>query len=393
MVKRLKIALIYNYNESWIGGTYYIVNIIRLLNNLSFYQKPIVYLIFDNDKELELIKSINYPYLKLKSKYIDLYSLKGLNELTFFEKVVNKFSSKIFNKHLFTSKSWVKQIDVLFPSDFDPIYDQVRNKVFWIPDFQNKYLKDFFDEIELREREVWCEKISNQKHLFLSSFSSFNDFEKFYPNKTIQKYVYSFVSIQPDFNLLGLDELKNKYKIGNSRFFFVANQFWQHKNHINVLKAINYLKQKSLLNFDVYFSGKQSDYRNKNYFNDILSYVHDYNLTDNVFFLGFIDRNDQLSFMKHSISVIQPSLFEGWSTVIEDAKMLNKIVVCSNINVHKEQLKNQAYYFDPYDYVNLAEHLQKLNLNSEIEIDYNYLKSINQTSKQLFKTLAEISRG
>ena len=33
---------------------------------------------------------------------------------------------------------------------------------------------------------------------------------------------------------------------------------------------------------------------------------------------------DQLRLMKESLGVIQPSLFEGWSTVIEDAKALNK---------------------------------------------------------------------
>ena len=38
--------------------------------------------------------------------------------------------------------------------------------------------------------------------------------------------------------------------------------------------------------------------------------------------LGFISRQDQLSLMRDAIAVIQPSLFEGWSTVVEDCKAI-----------------------------------------------------------------------
>ncbi len=39
-------------------------------------------------------------------------------------------------------------------------------------------------------------------------------------------------------------------------------------------------------------------------------------------FLGFIDRGEQLQLMKNSIAIVQPSLFEGWSTVVEDTKAM-----------------------------------------------------------------------
>jgi len=53
--------------------------------------------------------------------------------------------------------------------------------------------------------------------------------------------------------------------------------------------------------------------------------------------------------------VIQPSLFEGWSTVIEDARALGRPVIASDIPVHREQLGDTARYFIPRDPASLAE--------------------------------------
>ena len=63
--------------------------------------------------------------------------------------------------------------------------------------------------------------------------------------------------------------------------------------------------------------------------------------------MGVIPREHQLGLMKHSLAVIQPSKFEGWSTVVEDAKSLQKQILLSNIPVHVEQMGDSAYYFEP----------------------------------------------
>jgi len=58
--------------------------------------------------------------------------------------------------------------------------------------------------------------------------------------------------------------------------------------------------------------------------------------------------------MKHSQAVIQPSLFEGWSTVIEDAMSLQVPVIASNIPVNIEQLGEKGKYFNPHNEDELA---------------------------------------
>lgn len=50
--------------------------------------------------------------------------------------------------------------------------------------------------------------------------------------------------------------------------------------------------------------------------------------------------------MRHAVSIINPSFFEGWSTTVEEAKSLGKNLILSNIGVHKEQAAPGARYFN-----------------------------------------------
>jgi len=88
--------------------------------------------------------------------------------------------------------------------------------------------------------------------------------------------------------------------------------------------------------------------------------MRDNKLEDNLNILGFIDREDQLILMRESIAVIQPSRFEGWSTVVEDAKALGKHLIVSNIKVHLEQLSDNCSFFDPLKENELGNHIQNL---------------------------------
>jgi len=99
------------------------------------------------------------------------------------------------------------------------------------------------------------------------------------------------------------------------------------------------------------------------------NYVLQNNIQDNVRFLGFIDRIDQLALMKHSQAIIQPSLFEGWSTVVEDVKAMNQSLILSDIRVHREQIIRNVVFFEPENTVQLAKILENYKPKSEIS-DY-----------------------
>jgi hypothetical protein len=58
---------------------------------------------------------------------------------------------------------------------------------------------------------------------------------------------------------------------------------------------------------------------------------------------------------RRAAAVIQPSLFEGWSALVEDARTLGKRIYVSDIPVHREQQPTDGVFFHPDRPEELAE--------------------------------------
>jgi glycosyltransferase involved in cell wall biosynthesis len=128
------------------------------------------------------------------------------------------------------------------------------------------------------------------------------------------------------------------------KFLLCPGQFWIHKNQSLVLQAIYKLKNECDDIF-VVFTGHTYDYRFPDCFDKFLQDSHLLGIRENIAILGMIPRTDQLQLMRSSIAVIQPSLFEGWSTVVEDTRALGKKIILSDLDVHVEQRHPDSLFF------------------------------------------------
>lgn len=377
-----KIGLIFSYSESWIGGTYYILNFINALNHVGERFKPEIYLYCKNEDEFyAVLKETNYPYLK----FIKRKSLSGI------VKLINKISRFCFKRN-FSSIEGIEQLDLVFPL---PLYQKLPKhlkKVFWIPDFQEHYLPEFFSTQEVQARKRNQKYVSKQADiLVLSSENAKNDFCKFYPKAKAKPFVLNFAVTQPDFSHISFEQLKQKYVIPK-RYFFIANQFFAHKNHITALKAIVKLKQRGIY-CNIVMSGKQYDYRNKDNFTSLLEFIKNNNLTNQVYLLGFIPREEQLCLLNNSQAIIQPTLFEGWSTVVEDVKALQKLIIVSNLKVHQEQLTDNALFFEPLNPQQLAEIIQQVSTRPPAIKNFDYSKHIEKFGEDIIKLIHQATNS
>ncbi len=339
MDKKIRLGIPFDYNSGWIAGVYYIANLIEGLNLLNDEKKPHVFIYFDQVKSIRVLRDIRYPYISfIKRKPI----IKTL---------CNKISRRLLRRNIFERKLSPDRIDVLFPVRDNYFFDLIplSKRMYWIQDFQEHFLPEFFSKEDIAYRKKKQQKLVDVKaNILFSSKSSESDFFTIYPDAQNKTYVLPFaVSNGVDYKKLRVEELLRKFNLPGE-YFFCANQVWAHKNHITVLKALSLLKKKGK-NLIIAFSGNKTDYRNAKFFEDLLKYVADHKLEDNTRFLGFIDRNEQLALMRNSLAIIQPSLFEGWSTVVEDAKSLNKCLVISDITIHREQTDKNVFFFDPFD--------------------------------------------
>lgn len=350
MAKRRKIGLLFIVDDQWTGGLYYLYNIIRSFNYLDDAQKPCVVIFYNNASSIADVSKLDYQYLK----FLPLGRRLSL---------ARRFIAKVFWVLGWPTKSitayQTNMVEFVFPSiwlsaeNFSSL--QLLKRVNWIPDFQDKYFPDFFSAEELAMRDHIYSKISTMEgQLVLSSMAAYSDFKKFYPNSTINTSVVPFATVVPSYEHLDIEQVLKKYNIENKIYFISPNQFWKHKNHIVILKAVELLIRRGVECL-VLFTGKEFDNRDPNYTTAIKQEANQLGIQDYVRFLGFIDRVDQLKLMHHSLAVIQPSLFEGWSTVVEDAKAVGGQLIVSDLPVHREQCNDRAKYFDPVDENRLAE--------------------------------------
>lgn len=106
-------------------------------------------------------------------------------------------------------------------------------------------------------------------------------------------------------------------------------------------------------------------------------------------FIGFIPKEDLEKLIVASLAIIQPSLFEGWSTVIEESKQYNKYLIASDIAIHFEQMENypNKIFFSKSDPLDLSEKIRTV-LTSGLNIqDYSYEKDIETFAKNFLQIL------
>ena len=371
--KELSIGIIFNFSKNWFGGVNYIINIIKTLNTLPSNEKPKLTVFYSKQLYTELyrIKMLNYENIAFKE--LNYILPRGLNYLF----------SVLFNKNYFFKKEF-ENLNSIFPFNDLPAYKNTNVKlVSWIPDFQHKFYPNYFSKIHLFFREFKFKKIvSNSDVTVLSSKDSNDHFIEFY--KSIKSIVIPFVSFVDCSESANLESIKNKYKL-SSVYFLIPNQFYEHKNHIITVKALKDLIIK-YPKIQFVYTGKQ-DSSEKKYIRVFNDFIKNNDLINNIVFTGFISREEQIALMINSKAVIQPSLFEGWNTSIEDCKTLDLDVIASDIKVHREQLGKASLLFKKHSKEDLV-NLVTLKMHNKKISNFNF--SLEKDSKAVAKKLINI---
>jgi glycosyltransferase involved in cell wall biosynthesis len=148
-------------------------------------------------------------------------------------------------------------------------------------------------------------------------------------------------------------------------------------------------------------TGLPSDHRdpaNKN-FSSLLQSIATADLNRQITILGLVPYKDLVNLMRTATLILQPSRFEGWSTIVQDAIALGRPLLCSDINVHREQAP-QAIGFFPVDNPDalaelLATHWESLSTGPDKILENSSLASERNTSarhgESLLKLCAELA--
>ncbi len=231
--------------------------------------------------------------------------------------------------------------------------------VAWIPDFQHVHLPEFFSRRELRFRDRHFRALADDATLvLLSSHAAAHDLEAFRPAAAPKARVLPFVVEPPPLERrASADDLRARFGL-DGPFFLIANQFWAHKNHLVAIEALALLGERGAA-ATVVTTGDSRDYRSPDVYDRAMTRAGELGVADGFRVLGRVDYADVAGLMEASAALVNPSLFEGWNTGVEEAKSLGVRVIASDIPVHREQDAPGALYFDPRDPEALADAMEE----------------------------------
>ena len=339
MIRALTIGLRYTHKDAWTGGIYYVQNLVKALGLLPEGERPRLIVIGGDKATLGALKgATGYERLERLSRTRIARSPPQRRPLLPWARAPEAGD----------------EIDLMLLGS--PPGLEFRG-VQWVPDFQEHRFPEHFPPEELASRlERNARWFSAHRHVMVSSQDVADDLRRHYGRYRNRVHVVRFASFPPaEAAAPELAGLRVQYGLPE-RYFLCANQFWRHKNHGLVLRALAESGPAAPL---VVFTGLEEDYRDPAYAPSVKRLAKELGLGEQARFLGFIPRPDQLALMAGAVAVIQPSLCEGWSTTVEDAKSLGRRVLASDIAVHREQLGVGGDFFGGEDATALAALLRR----------------------------------
>ena len=188
--------------------------------------------------------------------------------------------------------------------------------------------------------------------VILSSRDSESHFDRFYLDRRCRSRVWHFHTA-PD--PVPLEDDSDAYAALDlpQRFYYTPNQFWPHKNYETLFRGLRKLLDDG---HDITFVCTGSDLGSEldSHQRSLVSLIAELDLGRNLRLLGILPRTLQLELFRRACAIIQPSLFEGWSTVIEDARAIGRPLIVSDIPLHREQADGEAIFFSAQDAASLA---------------------------------------
>jgi glycosyltransferase involved in cell wall biosynthesis len=345
----IRIAFTVFGGDGWTGGTNYLRNLISALVEMPVQTvEPVLFVAPNTPPEALLELTL---FLRQPPVVVPAWAADGRS------RVRRLWHSSVLQNDILSAEAFAREnIDLVFVHMAWYGLRFALPTIGWIADFQHRHLPGMFSLANRVKRNLGYAALSRAADVvLLSSCDAERDALRFLPHARGKTAVLPF-SVRVDAAAWSTDTRPVLAHHGlPDKFFYLPNQLWRHKNHLLVIEALRLLKARGT-NVVVVASGNPRDVRNPEHPALLLATVASYGLTQEFRFLGMVPYEHIMPLMRASQGVINPSLFEGWSTTVEEAKALGVPLLLSDLAVHREQTRDYpATLFDPQSVAELAD--------------------------------------
>ena len=145
--------------------------------------------------------------------------------------------------------------------------------------------------------------------------------------------------------------------------FFPAN-YWVHKNHDLLLRALAWLKKEKKVNVNLVLTGfgKDDGY-------PLSNKVEHYGLSHQVYQLGYVSVEELVYIYRHAQLLVFPSLFEGFGIPLVEAMAVGCPVLAARTTSLPEVGGDAACYFDPFSLEDLGNLIMEIMGSNDLRRD------------------------
>lgn len=356
----------------WSGGAEFLRNLANALLSLSGEKKVRISLLLPERNRVDTFTDLVWNILKSAKTLIVLRKFPLLRHepaydaslLDYFRNVDGVIELIKYNEGSGLVSALQKiEADVVMPAGVSLGKKFPLPWVGYVYDFQHKYFPHFFSANECLDRDIhFATMLRDAKAVIVNAESVKDDIEKYFPDSECKVFNLPF-SATPVLSWLeeGPTNILERYKLP-PRYFLISNQFWFHKSHLTAYRALAMLlNDETCSDLHIVCTGKMEDYRFPDYIQTLQQEVRDLGVEDRVHFLGHIPKIDQITLMKKSLAVLQPTLFEGGpgGGSVYDAVSLGVPAIVSDIPVNREiENEENLFYFEAGSASDLADKIK-----------------------------------
>lgn len=150
-----------------------------------------------------------------------------------------------------------------------------------------------------------------------------------------------------------------KYQLPK-RYFFYPAQFWQHKNHALIVRAVRLIADQTGEMIPVILCGTYNDYFRAKNFLEVGQLVGELNLAATVRYIGAVPDTDLPALYAGSVGLVMPSFFGPTNIPPLEAWHYSRPVIAADIPGIREQIGDAGLLIDPRSPESLARAMRDL---------------------------------
>lgn len=272
-------------------------------------------------------------------------------------------------------------IDLLhFPTQTPPFYDLPYPFIVTMHDVQELHFPEYFTPEERAYRaEYYWKSLKNATSVIVSFNHVKKDLVKYFNLPEAKAFVCPL-----PYNHIRLNHPREHEAIKYAEkydsldgFILYPAQTWRHKNHLNLIKAIELVKNQSHRSINLVCTGKKNSY----YYDHLHNYLVDSSVSTQVLFTGVLPESELFWLYKNCSLVVIPTLYEAGSFPLLEAMFLDVPVICSSVTSLPETIGDSRFIFDPLDVEGMSRLI--VDMLDSIELRKDNIKNSRSRINQL----------